>query len=258
VTQPVLSSAQEMSLQVRWAAPNSYGLAISSYVVQWRNASSNDWGRAASATVPPSVGTYTINNLTSSTSYRSRIRACNAEGCGAYSTESTALSTLQRVVALEEIGEKVGSAVATAASSSGVPVQNGSIGVVKPPPEPQAPPPSTVNETQVAAAQQAAAKRAEEQLLALAPKGSDYAIGFSGTVQDMTVLESHGKIVFPLQLVRKSDGSTNHDGSPVTVSVEWEMVSNGAVIAPNDVSKTSRFRCLYSWPSQQDAGNRHR
>jgi cysteine-rich repeat protein len=241
VTQPVLSSAQEMSLQVRWTAPNSYGLAISSYVVQWRNASSNDWGQAASATVSPSVGTYTINNLTSSTSYRSRIRACNAEGCGAYSTESTALSTLQRVVALEEIGEKVGSAVATAASSSGVPVQNGSIGVVKPPPEPQAPPPSTVNETQIAAAQQAAAKRAEEQRMALVPKGSDYAIGFSGTVQDMTVLESHGKIVFPLQLVRKSDGSTNHDGSPVTVSVRWEMVSNGAVIAPNDVSKTSGF-----------------
>jgi cysteine-rich repeat protein len=241
VTQPVLSSAQEMSLQVRWAAPNSYGLAISSYVVQWRNASSNDWGQAASATVPPSVGTYTINNLTSSTSYRSRVRACNAEGCGAYSTESTALSTLQRVVALEEIGEKVGSAVATAASSLGVSVQNGSIGVVKPTPEPQAPPPRTVNETQVAAAQQAAAKRAEEQLLALAPKGSDYAIGFSGTVQDMTVLESHGKIVFPVQLVRKSDGSTNHDGSPETVSVEWEMVSNGAVMAPNDVSKTSGF-----------------
>jgi len=145
------------------------------------------------------------------------------------------------VVALEEIGEKVGSAVATAASLSGVPVQNGSIGVVKPPPEPQEPPPRTVNETQVAAAKQAAAKRAEEQLLALAPKGSDYAIGFSGTVQDMTVLESHGKIVFPVQLVRKSDGSTNHDGSPETVSVEWEMVSNGAVIAPNDVSKTSGF-----------------
>jgi len=145
------------------------------------------------------------------------------------------------VVALEEIGEKVGSAVATAAASSGVPVQNGSIGVVKPPPEPQEPPPRTVNETQVAAAKQAAAKRAEEQLLALAPKGSDYAIGFSGTVQDMTVLESHGKIVFPVQLVRKSDGSTNHDGSPETVSVEWEMVSNGAVIAPNDVSKTSGF-----------------
>jgi cysteine-rich repeat protein len=241
VMQPVLSSAQEMSLQLRWNAPNSYGLAISNYVVQWLDASSSDWNRAASATVPPSVGAYTISNLTSSTSYRSRIRACNAEGCGAYSTESTSLSTLQRVVALEEIGEKVGSAVATAASSSGVPVQNGSIGVVKPPPEPQAPPPSTVNETQVAAAQQAAAKGAEEQLLALAPKGSDYAIGFSGTVQDMTVWESHGKIVFPIQLVRKSDGSTDHDGSRQAVSVEWEMVSNGAVVAPNDVSKTIGF-----------------
>jgi cysteine-rich repeat protein len=239
VTQPVLSSAQELSLQVRWTAPNSYGLAILSYVVQWLNASSNDWGRAASATVSPSVVTYTINNLTSSTSYRSRVRACNAEGCGAYSNESTALSTLQRVVALEEIGEKVGSAVATAASSSGIPVQNGSIVVVKPPPEPQAPPPSTVNET---AAQQAAEKRAEEQhLLALAQQDSEYAIGFYGTVQDMTVLESHGKIIFPIQLVRKSDGSTNHDGSLQAVRVQWEMVSNGAVVAPNDVSKTSGF-----------------
>jgi cysteine-rich repeat protein len=241
VTQPVLSSAQEMSLQVRWNAPNSYGLAISYYVVQWLDASSSDWDLAASATVPPSVGTYTISNLTSSTSYRSRIRACNAEGCGAYSTESTALSTLQRVVALEEIGEKVGSAAATAASSSGVQVQNGSIGVVKPPPAPEAPPPSTVNETEVAAAQQAQANLAEEQLLALAPKGSDYAIGFSREVHDMTVLESHGKIVFPIQLVRKSDDSTNHDGIRQAVSVEWEMVSYGAEVTLNDVSKTSGF-----------------
>ena len=241
VSQPVLSSAQETSLQVRWTAPNSNGLAISSYVVQWLNTSSNSWDRAASATVPSSVLTYTMSNLTSSTSYRSRIRACNAEGCNAdYSTPSTALSTLKRVVALEEIGEKVGSAAATAASSSGVQVQNGSIGVLKPPPEPAAPPPSAeLNETAVAAAQQQEASRAEQALLALVPRGSDFAIGFSGAVKDRTVLESHGKLVFPLQLVRKSDGSTSHEGCSDLVSVEWEI--QGAVAAPTDVSKTSGF-----------------
>jgi len=239
VKQPLLSSAQQSSLQVRWTVPNSYGLEISSYVIQWLNTSSSNWDDSQSATAPPSVKAYTITNLTSSTSYKSRIRACTAERCGTYSTASAALSTLQRVVALEEIGETVSTAAASAASSSGV-VLNGSIGVTKPLPEPKAPASSTeLNETAIVALQQAEVRRAEVALLALEPKGSDFAFGFSGAVQDVTVLESHGKLSFLVQLVRTSDGSTSHEGCSQQVSVEWEM--DGPVTAPNDVSKTSGF-----------------
>jgi len=98
-----------------------------------------------------------------------------------------------------------------------------------------------VNETQIAAAQLAEAARAEEaQMDLLPPKASAFAIAFDGTARDMIVSEAVGTLEFPVQLVRKSDGSTNHEGSRQVINIQWDMVTE-SVVAPTDVAATSGF-----------------
>jgi cysteine-rich repeat protein len=249
VTKPMLFAPQDSSLQMRWPTPEEFGLPIVRYEVGWLNSSWNDWSLASSAHVPAAPNTiqntYTIQNLSSSTSYKARVRGCNTEGCTAsFSIESDTVTTLAKIVQLEAIGEKVGSAAAAAASGANLSVVNGSIGVSKPPPPPVAPPPSAaVNETRIAELQAAQARSAEQtQLATLVAASSIFGVGFSAEAMSGTqqVPESHGKLELGVQLVRNSDGSTSHEGSGTVVIAEWGLVtSNVEAGAGKDVLQAS-------------------
>jgi len=46
-----------------------------------------------------------------------------------------------------------------------------------------------------------------------------------------------------VQLVRKSDGAVDHDGSDEWMGVQWEALSSGSssILAPNDLAAVSGF-----------------
>jgi cysteine-rich repeat protein len=240
VREPVPTTAQEDSLEVSWIAPDANGLPLSQYILEWIT-SSSAWSSSLSAVVPPTRTSYVIGNLTSSTFYVVRVRACNAEGCSAFSAASAPFSTLKKIVQLTEIGTMISTAVVSAANSSGVSV-NGSIGVALPPPPPLAPLKQEVNETLIQLNQALFLSSALQSQVAVVPMPSQFSMGFSRDVTDLTVSELIGRLEFTLQLVRNSDGSTQHEGLDSKVSVRWQFVGFDALVnitELNDVSPMS-------------------
>ena len=234
VATPMLLGPQDTSLQARWWAPDGHGLSISTYQVQWLNASLSDWSAAATATVLSqglTLISYTIHNLTVSTFYKVRVRGCNAEGCtSVFSAESGSVSTLAKIVKMTEIGDKAGDAVAAAASSSNFSVSN--MTVATPPPPPEAPPPKPeLNLTLVS--------QLQAQMLAISMAQSGVTqlgltAGFSKEQADVQVSEGAGKLEFQVQLLRLSDASADHEGSTTATVLTWAIVSD-TVTCPTDV-----------------------
>ena len=73
------------SLEVDWSAPLDGGSAITRYEVQYREDGSDTWLSAPNVTNTKS----TITGVTEGTDYRVRVRACNDEGCGVWSTSTS-------------------------------------------------------------------------------------------------------------------------------------------------------------------------
>ena len=246
VSTPLLTMAQEESVQAKWAAADGYGLPVLRYEVHIHvNGSASSLLRT-DVFVPSqllSAYKYTLVNLTSSTAYFIRVRACSDVGCGELSISSDVVSTLAPVVSLDEIGSLVTAAATTAAEASNIVVEAESFKVETAPPPPAAPVETQVqvNETQVELLQAqvlAAAAAKQEAAAQLLSNAGDYAIGFSvASLQNLTVSESVGLVELDLQLVRKSDGSTNHAGATDPLTLTWQIFSEGDVVsAPSDVA----------------------
>jgi len=78
---PSATQSGEKRIAINWSAPSNGGSPITSYTVQV-----DTTGNTKSAT----SSSYTWGGLTPGNSYRFRVRACNAIGCGSYSGYSTA------------------------------------------------------------------------------------------------------------------------------------------------------------------------
>jgi cysteine-rich repeat protein len=250
VEPPVLSTEEETSILAEWISADGFGLPIVQYDVLILNATSTAVVRTtAVGNSQPSAGemsTY-LTNLTASTVYRIRVRGCTVQNCGPFSEPSFARTTTDRATSLEDIGERIQEAAETAASSSGnFTVVEGTMTVRKAPPQPVAPdetPP--VNETLLEIFRvQASENSISKQLSLRASLTGGFAIGFaSSSLFNRTVEEGSGSISLDVQLVRKSDGAVDHDGSEDSMLVHWEALASGSnsILAPNDLAAVSGF-----------------
>ena len=243
---PALSMEQETSMFAEWISADGLGLAILHYDVEVLNATSGTALKTSTVSNSLSPGeemSAYLTNLTGSTTYRIRVRACSAQNCGPFSEPSLAHTTTEKVTSLDEIGEKVQEAALSAASSSGnLTVVDGSMTIRKAPPPPAAPEETLVNETRIQILRAQASQDAiQEQLSSLAVAG-DFAIGFTAqSLFNRTVAEGAGSISLDVQLIRKSDGAVNHDGSDDSMLVLWEALPSGtsSILAPNDLAAVS-------------------
>ncbi len=246
---PVLSMEEETSILAEWISANGFGLPIVHYEVLILNATSTAVVRITSVSNSQSsageMSTY-LTNLTASTAYQIRVRGCTAQNCGPFSEPSFARKTTDKALSMEDIGERVEEAAETAASSSGnFTVVEGTMTVRKAPPQPVAPdeaPP--VNETLLEILRVKASENSISEQASLASVIGGFAIGFaSSSLFNRTVEEGSGSISLDVQLVRKSDGAVDHDGSDEWMGVQWEALSSGSssILAPNDLAAVSGF-----------------
>ena len=82
------SSVGDRSYTVNWTAPANNGAAIDYYEVQITDADEQNWSTIVSPNPGPTATSQPFTSLTNGKSYRTRVRAHNSRGFGAY-TEST-------------------------------------------------------------------------------------------------------------------------------------------------------------------------
>ena len=258
VTMPLLNGAQETSMVVMWSRPNDYGLPIVKYEVRLHlNGSSSRLSRSVEYTVTAqdtAIITHEFHNLTSSTSYFALVRACNVERCGQnFSKPSNVLSTLEASVSMDSIGSLVSAAAVEAAASTNLSVDKESFVVEEAPPAPVEviSTETVVNETELIILQTQAVRQAEAEQVSRRSafsNAADFTIAISAsshknvTVKEGTVLE------IEVQLVRKSDLSTQHTGSTDIILLQWDAtwsITENPIVIPNDIlASTSLIKFL--------------
>ena len=82
-------TAGTLSVTVKWSAPSANGAAISSYAVRFSSDNGSTWTTANSTITTTS---YTVNNLSSTTSYVFGVSATNSVGTSAWSPNSAAVT----------------------------------------------------------------------------------------------------------------------------------------------------------------------
>ncbi|MDE2904420.1 MAG: fibronectin type III domain-containing protein [Chloroflexota bacterium] len=83
--------ARDAALHVDWDAPRDGGSTISHHDLRYRAGTSGSWTQTrvpptATETVPTDM---TVSSLSNGTAYQVQVRACNAQGCGAWSGTAT-------------------------------------------------------------------------------------------------------------------------------------------------------------------------
>ena len=248
---PVLALAEETSMQAQWNAPQDYGSPIVVYQIELFNASSSVLFRASNFSEHEFIDsdgelTAHLGNLTASTSYRIQISACNVERCGIMSALSQATSTKRSSTSMADIGALIEEAAVAATSESGISVVQGSMQVTKAPLPPEVPEEIVENQTLISLLQAQATQFAKTLQASLFAGANDFAVGFAhASLHNISVRETNASsVVLHVQLVRKSDGSVNHEGSGDIIMVLWEAISTdeaNALVSPNDQAETSGF-----------------
>ena len=87
------SSVGDRSYTVNWTAPANNGAAIDYYEVQITDADEQNWSTIVSPNPGPTATSQPFTSLTNGKSYRTRVRAHNSRGFGAYAESTSRIPT---------------------------------------------------------------------------------------------------------------------------------------------------------------------
>ena len=83
------ATAGDGEVDLDWLEPDTGGLTITQYIVQWR-ASGQAFSTGRQATISGALTAYTRDTLTNGTAYFFQVRARNSQGLGTFSNEASA------------------------------------------------------------------------------------------------------------------------------------------------------------------------